>query len=287
MAAIPVDTNALISIMSPIGIFVITTLCSLGGLYLNTRMLLIYVSADKVRNAVLQQRRPLVVCQFVAQVTMLVVNSVEASNELDVISIQHRESCFAFYKVISTFATFFSCGNLLVMVAIESGHSMGHQYGESLSKQLLSAAFTLAVIGSGIICWSSCFNQEIATLIPTTALFILVSAIAVLVFVAWRTQPDHTNLKNYSPKPCSLFDCFKAKCEFVLFVVLFLVGVGVMTVLISRSSLCESDQARANEKIHYLIIMNFTAGIAMPLAVTDLTDSSYEDENEEMKVFII
>jgi len=172
------------------------------------------------------------------------------------------------------------------MVAIESGHSAGHQYGESLPKQLLSAAFLLAVFGSGNIWWSSCFNQEIATAIPTSA-FILVSTIAVLVFVAWRTQLDHTNLTNYSPKPCSLFDCFKAKCEFVLFVVLFLVCVGVMTIQISRSSLCESDQARAAEKIRYLIIMNFNAGIALPLAVTDLTDSSYEDNNEEMKVYII
>lgn len=271
--------------MSPIGVFVITTTCSLGGLWLNTRMLLICIS-EKARNAVLQQRRPLVVCQFVAQVTMLIVNSLEASNELDVISIQHRDSCFAFYKVISTFATFFSCGNLLAMVAIESGHSAGHQYGESLPKQLLSAAFLLAVFGFGNIWWSSCFNQEIATAIPTSA-FILVSTIAVLVFVAWRTQLDHTNLTNYSPKPCSLFDCFKAKCEFVLFVVLFLVCVGVMTIQISRSSLCESDQARAAEKIRYLIIMNFNAGIALPLAVTDLTDSSYEDNNEEMKVYII
>lgn len=269
-------TKGLSPIMSLLCYVVVLAVCSLVALCFNVRMLLSGFS-DKTK----QSRRLLVICQFVTQVTMLAVNMVEAWTELDEISIQHEEPCFAFYKLVSTFAAFFSGGILLALVAVESDHSESYQNQEALPQLLASAALALGFVGSGITWLHSCFSQEFASAVTVSA-FILVSAIAVLLFVAWKTRPDRT-----APRTSPLLSRLKKNGEIVLFVIFFLVCVGVMTSQISRPSLCESEQARAGDKVFYLFIMNYTVGIVMPVAVIDLNDSSYIKENEEMKVELI
>ena len=244
-----------------------TALCSLVGLCLNLRMLLSSFRGKPRLSQFLQARDSFVVSQFVAQVTLLVVNSVEAWSELDVVTIRHNGSCFAFYNVVSTFAIFFSGGNLLAMVAFYSSYTRSYQYQELLAKYLPLAAPALGFLGSGIIWWFSCFSQEFASEVIVTA-FILAATIAVL-FIAWRTRRYH---KTPESTKTVLF-------ETVLLVLVFLMCVGVMTIRISRLPLCMAgDQARVHEKLSYLLIMNYSVGIAIPLTVTDMNDMIYTDK---------
>lgn len=255
-----------------------TTLCNLVGLCLNMRMLLSSFKG-KPRLSFLQARELFVVSQFVAQVTVLVVNSVEAWSELDVVTIRRDESCFALYNVVSTFAIFFSGGNLLAMVAFDSSDTVSYQYQELLPEHLVLAAPALGFLGLGIIWWLSCYSLEFASPEMFVTAFILAATIAVLLFTAWRTRRYHKAPKNPSEATKTVL------LETVLLVVVFLMCIGVMTIRISRLPLCMAgDQARAHEKLSYLLVMNYSVGIAIPLTVTDMNDVIYTDK---IKVEII
>ena len=228
----------------------------------------------KPRLSFLHARESFVVSQFVAQVTVLVVNSVEAWSELDVVTIRRDESCFSFYNVVSTFAIFFSSGNLLAMVAFDSSDTVSYQYQELLSKHLSLAAPTLGFLGSGIIWWFSCFSQEFSSEMFVSA-FTLAATIAVLLFIDWRTRRYHKTPKTPSESTKTVL------LETVLLVVVFFMCVGVMTIQISRLA---GDQARVHEKLSYLLVMNYSVGVAIPLTVTDMNDVIYTDK---IKVEII
>ena len=268
--------------MSFVCFLAITAVCSLLGICCNVWMLC---------SCCFNAKRPLVVCQFVAQVMILAVNIVETWNELDNKWTGQEESCLTFYKLVLTFATFFSCGNLLaiMMTAIRSGSDPSVSRARE-SIPILLAGVVLSFLSSGIVWWYSCFTleRESRAQLAVSGL-ILVEAVAVLVFMVWRTRDlDHTTPKTIWTS--SLLDCLCEKFETVLFVVLFLMCFGIMTTQISQPPVCESVQTRAKragEKALFLLIMNFTAGIAMPLTVMGLNESRCEKEIEEMKVVIM
>ena len=236
-------------------------------------------------------KRALVASQFIAQVTIIAVNIVEAWREhsQDILWMVDPENCFSFYKLVTTFATFFSCGNLLVMVALKSrGPVSENEKEEFLTKLLLLPGIFLAAVGSGSVWWFSCFSQDNdsgANLI-SVSVFILLLVMTVLVFVAWQTRLDHERQKL-----SSLFDCFREYFGTVLFVMLFTMCIGALTIHISippgYDSLLTRVSQMSDEAI-YMFIVSYTVGIAIPFIVVDLNGSSYQQKDkEEIKVMIV
>ena len=263
--------------------FLLTAICGILGIFCNMRMLCTCFKDNT--------KRALVASQFIAQVTIIAVNIVETWKEhsQDIIWIAHPENCFPFYKLVTIFATFFSCGNLLVMVALKSrGPVSESEKEEFLTKLLLLPGIFLAAVGSGSVWWFSCFSQDndsSANLI-TVSVFILLLIMTILVFAAWQTRLDHEGQKLFS-----LFDCFREYFGTVLFVMLFTMCIGTLTIHISipfgYDSLLTRVSQMSDEAL-YMFIMNYTVGIAMPLIVVDLDESSYQQKGkEETKVMIV
>ena len=264
-------------------LFLLTAICGILGILCNVRMLCTCFKDNT--------KRALVASQFIAQVTIIAVNIVETWKEhsQDIIWIAHPENCFPFYKLVTIFATFFSCGNLLVMVALKSrGPVSESEKEEFLTKLLLLPGIFLAAVGSGSVWWFSCFSQDndSATNLITVSVFILLLIMTILVFAAWQTRLDHEGQKL-----SSLFDCFREYFGTVLFVMLFTMCIGTLTIHISiplgYDSLLTSVSQMSDEAL-YMFIMNYTVGIAMPLIVVDLNESSYQQKDkEETKVMIV
>ena len=264
-------------------LFLLRAICGMIGIVCNVQMLYTCFKDNK--------KRALVASQFVAEVTIIAVNIVEAWKEhsQDIIWVAHPENCFPFYKLVTIFATFFSCGNLLVMVALKSrGPVSESEKEEFLTKLLLLPGIFLAAVGSGSVWWFSCFSQdnESAANLITVSAFILLLVMTVLVFVAWQTRLDHG-----SHKLSCLCDCFLEDFGTVLFVVLFTMCIGALTIHISIPLGCNSVETRLfqiTEKALYMFVVNYTVGIAMPLAFMDLNESSYQEKDKkEIKVMVV
>ena len=264
-------------------LFLLTAICGILGIFCNVQMLYTCFKDNK--------KRALVASQFVAEVTIIAVNIVEAWKEhsQDIIWVAHPENCFPFYKLVTIFATFFSCGNLLVMVALKSrGPVSESEKEEFLTKLLLLPGIFLAAVGSGSVWWFSCFSQdnESAANLITVSAFIFLLVMTVLVFVAWQTRLDHG-----SHKLSCLCDCFLEDFGTVLFVVLFTMCIGALTIHISIPLGCNSVETRLfqiTEKALYMFVVNYTVGIAMPLAFMDLNESSYQEKDKkEIKVMVV
>ena len=264
-------------------LFLLTAICGILGIFCNVRMLYTCFKDNR--------KRAFVASQFVAHVTINAVNSVKAWKEYsqDTIWIAHPENCFPFYKLVTIFATFFSCGNLLVMVALKSrGPVSEREKVEFLTELLLLPEIFLAAVGSGSVWWFSCFSNYIdsgAHLIAVSV-FILLLIMTVLVFVAWQTRLDHAS-HNLS----SLFDCFREHFGTVLFVMLLTMCIGALTIHISIPLGFDSVVTRLfqmSDKALYMFIMNYAVGIAMPLTIVDLNESSYQQKDKkEIKVMVV
>ena len=263
-------------------LFLLTAICGILGIFCNVQMLYTCFKDNK--------KRALVASQFVAQVTIIAVNIVEAWKEYsqDTIWIGHLENCFPFYKLVTIFATFFSCGNLLVMVALRSrGPVLESEKEEFLIKLSLLPGIFLAAVGSGSVWWFSCFSQDDSgTRVITLSVVILLLIMTVLVFVARQTRLDHA-----SHKLSSLCDCFREDFGTVLFVVLFTMCIGALTIRISVLPGCDSVETtmfHISEKASYMFMMNYTVGIAVPLAFMILNESSYQQKDKrEIKVMVV
>lgn len=266
-------------------IFLATVVCGLASLYLNVRMLMTCFR-DEGRHPSLRQRRALVKSMFVVQITVLAMNTTEARTELELLSLRHEESCFPVYQMVSTFGLFFSGAILLVMLVIGSSDAEGYWYQEVLPRHLVLATMTVGFLGSGYVRWYCCFTSESASEITFSA-FLFVCTIAGLVLVVWITCLHIASRKAASGAASSLLKVFKEHCETVIFVVAYFIFAAMMTARISRLPLCLSGQIRAYEKSWYLFIVNFAVGIAMPLKVTDLNDSGYQEGSGKSIVMII
>ena len=264
-------------------LFLVTAICGILGIFCNVRMLCTCFKDNT--------KRALVASQFLAQVTIIAVNIVETWKEhsQDIIWMAHPENCFPLYKLVTIFATFFSCGNLLLMVALKSrGPFSESEKEELLTELLLLPGIFLAAVGSGSVWWLSCFSQDndSGTNLITVSVFILLLIMTILVFAAWQTRVDHEGHKL-----SSLFDCFREDFGTVLFVMLFTMCIGALTIHISIPSGYDSPLTRVSQmsdEAVYMFIMNYTVGIAMPLTVVDLNESSYQQKDKkETKVMIV
>ena len=154
------------------------------------------------------------------------------------------------------------------------------------------AALCLGFIGSVTISWYSCVSsRQVLSQVAAAVVMLLEIALAfvvLLLFAAEARKNIHDQLEDKTPKASmntwpSLRKVCKEEKRPVFFIIVLLACLAVILSGVSRSSI------RFNEMVYSLLtgFQRSVVGIVLPLTVTDLIDSSYEQENEKDNVVVI
>ena len=248
----------------------------LAGIYFNIRMLLSCLKNDR-ELAFLQKYKPFVICQFVYQVSVLAMNTIEAWSGVDV---QHGDS-YGFLKMLSICVNIVMVSNLAAMSILAAYHRTVYKNQQLPPKLLILAPVCVGFIVSAIVWWHSYWLHKSESQNLTINIFFAV--LLLLLFVTWikYTQLDQTSGKLEAGL---LWDSDKEKRKACFVTAWLVISCGVLIALRSFPwpSLEESE-----EKIICLFLMNTVVGIAMPVAFNCLFESIREEENVSETVVIL
>lgn len=250
----------------------------LAGVVFNARMLR-RCFQDKMNNTFPYKCRTLAICQCTCQAMFVVTDAVQSWKGFE---IQARESCDLF-RVLSISTLFFQACNITAMMLVYSDDGSPANQDASFKRIKLTATLSLGLIGSGMIWWYSCFSHEVLSQMTVVIMFVVAAAFVLLFAVDIRhrlvnTIPG-TPMKTRS---LALNVCNENKRP-LAFIILLLTCLVVVLSNVPRSTL------HFNASI-YSIIMIFqrsTVGIGLPLTISDLIDSSSEQDHEHGKFVVI
>ena len=256
-------------------IYILLAALDLAGVYFNVRMLLSCLTIEPKR-AFLRKCRPLVICQFVYQVSVLAMNSIEAWSGLNV---QHEESCSVF-KLVSICINIFLVSNLsTMMIVIAVDHPRAYKNQEVSPKPLLLAPVCLGFVGSAVLWWCICSSFPEFESHVIAIMFFAVFPPFLLVTLKKYMQCDQTNEKV---NVALLWDTFKETKKACLLTAWLLIFFGVV---IGLGTSPWSSNKEFDENIICLFMINCIVGIRLPVVIESVY-AAYEEEKEETAVVI-
>ena len=237
----------------------------LAGIFFNVWMLLSSFRSG-TKCAFLHRCKPLLVCQFVYQVSMLVVISIKACFVVDG---QPEESC----RVLNVLAT---CVNILLLSNLTALMVAAVRHSKNQTCELSLKLLMLAPVCMQFICLSlwiyRFFYHELDSQIIILNVFFVSLLLSLLLSLKKYTQPDQVTTEHNAP---FLWDTSKEHKRTCLVITWLVICCGALVGLESFPSLEEFVK-----KIICLLLMNFVVGIVLPIAFSSLFDSICKDENE-------
>ena len=241
-------------------IYILLAALDLAGVYFNVRMLLRCFTIDPKR-AFLHKYRPLVICQFVYQVSVLAMNSIEA---LIGLGFQHEESCSVF-KMVSICINIFLVSNLsTMMIVIGFDHPITYKNQEVSPKLLMLTPVCLGFIGSSILWWCSCSALE-ARMVAVIIFVVFLPLL--LVTLKKYMQRDQTREKLNA---ALLWATFKENKKGCLLTAWLLMCCGVV---IGLGTSPWSSYKEFDVKMIRLFMINCIVGIGLPVAFNERLES--------------
>ena len=264
------------------------TLLKLTAVVFNLRMLLSCFK-DKTKYPFLQRGRMFFICQWICQVTILVADAVESWKGF---GSQLKESCNIF-RVLSLSMMFFQAYNLMAIVMIFSESQVKRKNREFSTKLKISAVLVLGLTGSATISWYNCFSpQNLSRMFLKAILFASAIFVILIVSVAARNISIEDTQTDETQPEASVWKIFPKKRY------LFLVTLLIMCLIIilgwephsesSRNSYKPEDleEVIVLKEVAYSVVETFFVGIVLPVILTNLIDSNYE-EKDEIKTILI
>ena len=126
----------------------------LAGLYFNGKMLHVYFKSASKPQVFHQDYRPLVSNQFLYQMSVLTMNSIEV---LDVLDIQQVRRMCSFFQILSVCVNVILVSNLTAILIIGLYHHMLTHLSPVL---LMLTPLCFGFFGSACFWWCSCFLHE-------------------------------------------------------------------------------------------------------------------------------
>ena len=126
----------------------------LAGLYFNGQMLHVYFKSASKPQVFHQDYRPLVSNQFLYQMSVLTMNSIEV---LDVLDIQQVRRMCSFFQILSVCVNVILVSNLTAILIIGLYHHMLTHLSPVL---LMLTPLCFGFFGSACFWWCSCFLHE-------------------------------------------------------------------------------------------------------------------------------
>ena len=247
-------------------IVVVLAALDLAGFSFNVWMLLrCFRSGTKC--AVFHRCKPLLICQFVYQVSMLVVITVKACFVVDG---QAEESC----RVLNVLAT---CVDILLLSNLTALMVAAVRHSENQTSELSLKLLILAPVCMQFICLSlwiyRCLYHEFDSQIIVLNVFFVALLLSLLLSLKKYTQPDQFTTEQNAP---FLWDTSKKDKRACLVITSLIICCGALMGLEPFPSLEEFVK-----KIIGLLSMNFVVGIVLPIEFNCLFDSICKEENED------
>ena len=256
-------------------IYIILTALDLAGVYFNVRMLLSCFTVEPKRPC-LRKYRPLVICQFVYQVSVLAMNSIETWSGFDV---QHDEPCNVF-KMTWICINIFLVSNLVAMLIVEVQQPITYNNQELSPKLLMLVPVCLGFIGCAIV-WCSCSSlHEFESQVIAIIFFVVFLP---LLLVTWKeyAQRDQTSEKVDAALLWATFKQNKKVCAVTVWLLI------CCAVVIGSGAPSRSPSEEFDGKIISVFMVNSVVGIGLPATFNELFDSIYENVKETKTVVII
>ena len=172
----------------------------LAGLYFNGQMLRVYFKSASKPQVFHQDYRPLVSNQFLYQMSVLTMNSIEV---LDVLDIQQVRRMCSFFQILSVCVNVILVSNLTAILIIGLYHHMLTHLSPVL---LMLTPLCFGFFGSACFWWCSCFLHEFEYEI----LAVIFSFVLLLLLLV--TLIGHRLLKtSANERSTSLWGTFKEK----------------------------------------------------------------------------
>ena len=171
----------------------------LAGLYFNGQMLRVYFKSASKPQAFHQDYRPLVSNQFLYQMSVLTMNSIEV---LDVLDIQQVRRMCSFFQILSVCVNVILVSNLTAILIIGLYHHMLTHLSPVL---LMLTPLCFGFFGSACFWWCSCFLHEFEYEI-LAVIFSFVLLLLLLTLIGHRLLKTSANERSKS-----LWRTFKEK----------------------------------------------------------------------------
>ena len=246
-------------------IAVVLAAIDLAGIFFNVWMLLRCFRSD-TKCAFAHTYKPMLICQFIYQVSMLVVNTIEACYVVDGL---HEES-YPVFIVLATCVHILLVSNLTALMVATTLHS-GYQTCELSPKLLL-----LAPVCMQFVCLSlwiyRCLFHELDSQMIVINVFLVALLLSLLVSLNKSTQLDQGTKKHKAP---FLWDTLKEHKKASLVITGLIMCCGT---LVGQETLSSPEEF--DKKIICLLSMNFLVGICLPIAFNCLLESICKEENE-------
>ena len=171
----------------------------LAGLYFNGQMLHVYFKSASKPQVFHQDYRPLVSNQFLYQMSVLTMNSIEV---LDVLDIQQVRRMCSFFQILSVCVNVILVSNLTAILIIGLYHHMLTHLSPVL---LMLTPLCFGFFGSACFWWCSCFLHEFEYEI-LAVIFSFVLLLLLLTLIGHRLLKTSANERSKS-----LWRTFKEK----------------------------------------------------------------------------
>ena len=256
----------------------------LAGVVCNMRMLWSCFK-DKTKYKFLHKCRSLTILQCACQVAILVTIAVQSWRGFDF------ESCNVFGGLLLSMNFLLSCNMAAILIRHDAGYPVETCGNQGASRSKLKIPAALAIIAS-IIVWYSCFSREFLSQRAVKGiLFVVTIAFDALLYAAVSRSNVHDQLEDASTNTWtsttfSLWSVCKENKIALLSVALSLIFLAVLFRALPRSSFSvDFEQSIIFQEVMYSLTTRIVVGIALPLTLCDLIDSSYEEN--ERKIIVI
>ncbi|KAJ7379677.1 hypothetical protein OS493_014081 [Desmophyllum pertusum] len=240
---------------------------------------------DKAKKTVLQKCRPFMIFQCILHLTLLALNTNEAVKAFG--NDQGQKWCGT-NSVLMTSVGFVMTFNILAILAIED-HTILCLKREVSPAEAMAATLVAGMISCGVLFWAGVLSVEglcsshIASIVACSLLWLLTS------WVLWRicTQVE---LVTRSTETSLLLDFLNKNKMAVFFSALIVVCIILIIILDVISSVVSSfeqteeefQDIKSFERVIYLYVMCFAAGVALPSFFQQLLDSSDNGSDEKV-----
>lgn len=254
---------------------VVKAALDLTGIVLNMRMLWSCFK-DKTKYKFLQKCRSLTISQCACQVTILLTNAVQSWPGFEF------ESCNVFGGFLITMNFLLACNMVAILIHLDSGYPVETCENQEAYLSKLKIPAALVVFGS-IILWYSYFSQVFLSQMAVKGiLFAVMITLVALLYAAFSGSSCHYQLTDASTNTSttasfSLWNVCQENRITLFFFALSLILVAVLLGALPRSSFSmDFEQAIIFQEFMCSLITRLV-GIALPLVICDLIDSSYEE----------
>ena len=268
--------------MSPVLLLLISAVASLVGIFSNTRMLIFGCFNIKANHSTLRKLRPFVVCQFIYQVTILVITTIGAAwRGLGYVELV-ESYMYVFNTLVNSMLIILTFNVMAIFVIISlPDNPEPEKPRQFLLKLLMPATLLLGVTVSAAMMW---YGHEFG--LRGILIAILLVLLLLTIFAQFSDLSTYAQLEEIKEplESTSLCNTIKENKELLLLVALTMLSCGGMIAFVSPPSVFNEILSKENASFLHVLMGYSTSGWIMPFGLYNLIlEFKTGEERNEMK----